>query len=120
MNFRQFLTEGTTASIVVKTGDDQYSISYLQYDGSTVGPDLSKNFEGKKALELVSKSGEIASINGNKIEFYNDKKMLKTNLSEKQAKKEANNFGDYIYYYDGKNWYMSNGKIKSLDSMNEI
>lgn len=119
MNFRDFLTESTTASIIVKVGD-KYSMSYLRADGSTVGNNLKKYFNGKKALDLVSKSGEIRTIRNNKIEFYNDKILLKKNLSEKQVIKEANDFGDYIYYYDGKDWYSADDDIYSLSDLRKF
>jgi len=115
MTFRA-LIEGTQAAIIVKTGDDEYSMAYLQYDGSTVGDEL-KKFQGKDALKLVSKSGEIRGIDNGKIEFYDSRILLKTGLNSNQVIKEANAFSNYAYYYDGKEWYKTSQKIKSLDHM---
>ncbi len=115
MTFREFINEGTTAAIIVKNGD-KYDMSYLQYDGMSVGPDLTKYFGTEKlAKKLIQKSGDIRGIDGNRVEFYEGRALLIKKRDEKYIVEEANMFGNYIYFFDGTNWYMTKNRISSLD-----
>jgi hypothetical protein len=119
--FKEYvLNEGTQASIIVKTGEDKYSMSYLQYDGSTVGKELIAYFNNDKDVKkLITASGEIRGIIGGEVEYYNDKKLLLKDVSEDKVVKEARYFSTYVYYWDGNSWLYTKGKIKSLEDVHQ-
>jgi len=120
------LNEGTTAAIIVKQSNGKYSMAYAQYDGylDGVGAELADNFYSQdKANELVDErdGGEIRGIDNGEIEFYDpsDRRkgaLLITNASEKKVIKEAKGFGNYIYYWDGGDWFYSDNpsSVKEL------
>lgn len=119
--FRSFLNEGTQAAIVVRTGDDRYSMSFIQYDGISIGKDIKKYFNDEKsAKKLVSKSGDIRGINGSYIEFYTDRKLLITNREEDYIVEEIKNFSNIVYYFDGKKWNFSKSGIKTLADLKPL
>jgi len=128
------INEGTTAAIIVKQSNGKYSMAYAHNDGylDGVGAELADNFYSQdKANELVDEraGGEIRGIDNGEIEFYDpsDRRkgaLLITNASEKKVIKEAKGFGNYIYYWDGQDWFFSDSSnkanIKSVEDIDLI
>ena len=112
------LNEGTQATFIVKDGD-AYRVSLLQYDGypDYVAPILKKKFNSDKgAKKLTQKSGEIRSISSDgKVDYYNDyPPLLLVTTNDQEAIDLANNFANYKYFWDGKEWRYKDGYLKSF------
>lgn len=105
--FKQFLNEGTEASIVVKLKDGSYRVSVLRYDGMDAFENVRKFFNSQKKAEmLVQETGEIKDLNNGKVEFYKDDNMLGSLRNEKDALKYARSeFSvDYVVLWNGTKW----------------
>jgi len=117
------MNEGTQASIIVKTGEGKYSMSYAQYDGylQGIGKELVDNFySDKDAKKLVQKSGEIRGIDNGKVEYYTDRTLLIKNAKESKVCREANAFSTYKYYWDGLDWYYTQSKCNGVEDIGFI
>jgi len=117
------INEGTPATIAVLQKDGKVKVSFLQYDGypQVAGKELKDNFSSDvKANELVQKSGELRGFWDGQVEYYTDRKMLKTykDLDTYLAKGQGEYGVAHNYFWDGENWLY--GKIKTITTKGKV
>ena len=112
--FREFITEGMSASITVFDGR-LYKTSYLQYDAIEAARELIKKYNTpRKAQKLVQGTGEIRDIFN--LEYYDDRVILEVTKDVEKAVKNANKM-NIKYYFDGGSWYQGKGEIDSFEEL---
>jgi len=104
------INEGTPATIAVLQKDGKVKMSFLQYDGSpaVAGKELIDNFNSEVyANELVQQSGELRGFWDGHVDYYTDRKLLKTFNTEDKYKTKGQDafYTVHNYFWDGKDWY---------------